>query len=320
MQAGIEEDFKTYLEATRDEPIFVILGSQGSGTNLLGRLLVRIFGFSLMLDRSLVFNAAVRLGSTPSKEATTREIRWVMKHLFPSALTRKRSKYSIADCTPFEGIEDELRPENIRNGADFARIIYAYRAYRLGTRRMAIKSDDIWEHIDAMDDVIPNRRIVLLTRDFRDNLVSVSGKTFGPIDPICSALYVKERVSRYAAEYRRAGTRGAHVRFDTLVNDTPRFVNDFSGQFGLKPTADPGEVIEAFAFRPNKIGKWNGLSRQQLAWCEGILREELLEFGYPLASPTPVVPDRSVVRAATVRDALKRVPQKVRRALTRVNR
>ena len=311
-------DFKTFLEATKNEPIYVILGVQGSGTNLLGRLLVRIFNFSLMLDRSLVFDAAARLGPSPTPEAIAREIRTITKHIFPSALTRKTSRQSIRDNAPFAGLERELTPSAIRSGADLARLVYAYRAFSLGTTRMAIKSDDIWQTIDAMDEVLPNRRIVLITRDFRDNLLSVGGKTFGPIEPLRAATYVKRQIVPYAAEYRRAGAQGYHVKFDTLLGSTREFVDDFARHFQLRPTTDPDEVIEAFKFRPGKIGKWNALSKEQLAWCEGILRDELIEFGYPLESAAPELPGRATMIAATARDAVKRVPQKLGRIMSRL--
>lgn len=318
MHTAVDEDFQGYLNRIREEPVYVILGVQGSGTNLLGRLLVRIFNFSLMRDRSLVFNAGARLGESPSADAIEREIATVKSHIFPSALTRKTSKYAIRDNEPFAGLDRELRPGAIRNGAELARVVYAYRAYSLGTTRMAIKSDDLWETIGAIDQVLPNRRIILITRDFRDNLVSITGKTFGPIEPLCAAQYVKERITRYAAEYRKAGDKAYHVKFTTLVNSPREFVDSFARHFHITPAVDPDAVIEAFPFRQGKIGKWNSLSAQQLAWCEGILREELLEFGYPLASPSPALPGERAMAQARARDTLKRVPQKIKHLIQRL--
>jgi hypothetical protein len=319
MPSVVESEFQAFLSRVNNEPVYVILGVQGAGTNLLGRLLVRIFDFSLMRDRSLVFNAGARLGASPSDDDIKREIRTLQKYIFPSAFTRKTSKYAIRDNEPFAGLERELQPSAIRNGADLARLVYAYRAYSQGTTRMAIKSDDLWETIGAIDQVLPNRRIILITRDFRDNLVSMMGKPFGPIEPVCAARYVKERIMRYAAEYRRAGDLAFHVNFTTLVNSPREFVDGFARHFGLTPTADPDAVITAFRFRPGKIGKWDSLSPQQLAWCEGILHDELVEFGYPIASATPALPAAHQVMAASVRDTAKRIPQKLRHTFARWN-
>jgi hypothetical protein len=319
MQPGLEAEFKAYYDRNRDEPVYVILGVQGSGTNLLGRLLVRIFNFSLMRDRSLVFNAAARLGRAPTPDAIAREIRTVTTHIFPSTLTRKTSKYAISDNDPFAGIERVLQPSAIRTGADLARLVYAYRAFSLGTTRMAIKSDDLWETIGAIDDVLPNRQIILITRDFRDNLLSIGGKNFGPVEPLCAAQYVKERIRRYAGEYRKFGDKAYHVKFTTLVDSPRAFVDDFARHFKLTPTVDPDAVISAFPFRQGKVGKWKSLPADQLAWCEGILRDELLEFGYPLASPSPRMPHSRHVIAASARDKLRRVPQKIRRLVERLS-
>ncbi|MBA3884183.1 MAG: sulfotransferase [Acidobacteria bacterium] len=312
--------FTEYLARTHDEPVYVVLGVQGSGTNLLVRLLTRIFNFSAMLDRSLVFNAAARLGRSPSPDAVAREIAHLQAHIFPSTVTRKFSKYAIRDNQLFAGLAQELDPLRIRSGADLARLIYAYRAFSRGTRLMAIKSDDIWETIGAIDEVLPNRRIILITRDFRDNLVSVTGKAFGPVEPLSAAQYVKERLKPYAEVYRRAGADAFHARFSTLVSAPRLFVDDFARHFKLTPAVDPDTVLSAIPFRQGKIEKWRALPPRQLAWCEGILYDELVEFGYTPESQRPVLPDRSVLLLTATRDAVRRVPQKVRRFVHQIRK
>ena len=317
MHGSTQSAFAEYLAQTQDEPIYVVLGAQGSGTNLIVRLLTRIFGFSAMLDRSLVFNAGARLGSSPTAEAVAREVAHLKAHIFPSTFTRKFSKYAIKDNTPFAGLDQVLDPSRIRSGAELARLVYAYRAFSMGTRRMAVKSDDIWETIDAMDTVLPNRRIILITRDFRDNLLSITGKDFGPRDPVAAALYVKKRVTRYAAEYRRTQPLSLHVKFSTLVETPRQFVDDFARHFQLQPVVDPDSVIEVFPFREGKIEKWRALPERELAWCEGILYDELVEFGYAPVTPAPHPPGQMALLQARGRDAMKRVPQKIRSMLER---
>jgi len=241
-----------------------------------------------------------------------------MNLVAPSVVRRKASKYVIRKNELFQGLEAELLPTAIRSGADFARLIYTYRAFSLGASHIAIKSDDLWEWIDAIDTVLPNRRVILLTRDFRDNLLSVSGKQFGPIEPVCAAAYVKRQLAYYSAEYRRAGRAGYHVKFETLLTETQQFVDDFAAHFGLDAPVDQRNAIAALNFRPNKIGKWKGLSPRQLAWCEGILEEELREFGYPFVSTGPRLPGAAQLLAAAARDKIKRVPQKMRWVASRM--
>lgn len=310
--------FTAFLERTKDEPIYVLLGVQGSGTNLLGRLLTRLFNFSVMRDRSTVFNAAARLGPSPTAADVEREIQRFKDVVWPSAVRRKTSKNVIRKNKPLQGLEKELVPSAIRSGADFARLVYTYRAYSLGATHIAIKSDDLWESIHLIDQVIPNRRIILLTRDFRDNLVSVGGKQFGPIEPLCAASYVKAQIAHYAAEFRRAGAAGYHVRYESLLNEPRPLVDDFARHFQLSPAVDLDVAVPALKFRPNKIGKWKGLPQRQLAWCEGMLHDELREFGYAPSSVSPELPAARHLMAAAARDKIKRFPQKVRRMMGRL--
>ena len=318
MRAG--SDFKQFLEQVRNEPVYVILGVQGSGTNLLAKLLSRLFNVSVVLDRSMVFNAAVRLGHAPAPSAVQQEIRRFEESISPSALRRKTTKNIIRNNRLFDGVVAELEQATIRSGSDFARLIYAYRAFSRGFTRIGIKSDDLWENLHRIDDVLPNRRVVLLTRDFRDNLVSITGKNFGPIEPLCAARYVKDQLAIYATEYRRSGSNGYHVKFETLLNTTREFVDSFARHFKLAPTANLDVAIPALEFKPNRIGRWARMSPRELAWCEGMLREELLEFGYPLASPSPTLPPAGQVVAANIRDTFKRFPQKIRRMIERTKR
>jgi hypothetical protein len=308
--------FQRFLEETRDQPIYVILGVQGSGTNLLARILTRVFNFSVMRDRSAVFKAAVRLGATPPAQDVEREIRHFSRLIKPSALRRKTSKSVSRRGKPLPGLETDLQPSLVKSGADFARMIYSYRALSNGAAHIGIKSDDLWEEIQNIDAVIPNRRVILLTRDFRDNLVSISGKRFGPIEPVCAAEYVKRQLGHYAAEYRRAGRNGFHVKFETLLGAPHQFAEDFAAHFALHPPS--AAALAALKVKPNRIGRWKGLSGRDLAWCEGILQEELREFGYPFASAGPRLPTANEMLLATTRDRIRRVPQKLRRVATRL--
>jgi len=312
-------DFRAYYERLRDQPIYVVLGVQGSGTNLLSRLLTKLFGFSVLTDRSAVFNAAAALGNHPTEAEVTREIRRFKRLVWPSTLRRKLSKYVIIKRKPLEGLASELVPSAIGSGADFARLIYTYRGFSLGASHVGIKSDDLWQGIHHIDQVLPNRRIILLTRDFRDNLVSIAGKRFGPIEPLRAAQYVKHQLGYYAPEFRRAGAAAHHITYEALLNDTRTVVDAFASHFGLQPILDLDTAIPALKFRPNKIGKWKkGLSERELATCEGLLYDELIEFGYEPTTPSRVMPTSGEMLAATARDAVRRVPQKFNRLKVRM--
>ena len=309
-------DFPTFLRDTAEEPeeadlLTWILGVQGSGTNLLRRLLTKTFAFSVLKDRSMVFREAARLGSNPDVHAIERSIRIVRSRLFPSTLTRKTRRDYIKNNRPLQGIGPYLVPAQVRDGASLARSIYAYQACTLGTTRMAIKSDDLFDEISAIDEVIPNRRIILLTRDFRDNALSVGRKGWGPIDPLCAARWVKTRFAYYHDEYRRSPD-SLHVRFETLVEEPRAFFEHFAEHFGLAPTVDPEDVLSTFPLKRNKTRRWErALSPHQLRLCEGILGPELETFGYELTTSDPRPPSPLEWAQARVTDTIRRIPQKL---------
>lgn len=316
METG--ETFGAYADRVADEPVYVILGVQGSGTNLLSRILTRVFGFSVLRDRSMVFRLAAALGRSPSRSEVEQALGRLASRLFPSALDRKLRNDVIRRNEHFRGINEHFDPAAIQSGADFARFVYAYRAYSFGTERMAIKSDDLWEVIGSADVVLPERRVILLTRDFRDNLVSIAGKAFGPVEPVFAALYVKERFAHYHEEFRRAEDKGFHLKYEALLESPRAFVDDFADHFGLAPTTDPDAALATLRFRPNKVRRWAKLPPRDLAWCEAVLKGELETYGYELSSEAPREPTRVEWIAARARDVAYRMPQKVQRIALRL--
>jgi len=318
--AGAFTSFAAFLAHGKQDPVYVVLGVQGSGTNLLRSILGTAFNFSFVQDQSIVYNAALELGADPSAAMVRRQFEFIRSRLFASALTRKMRR-RIKSNASYEGIEAHFDPSQIACGADLARFIYAYGAFTRGTTLMAIKSDDLWQRIDRIDSVLPNRRIVLLTRDFRDNLLSITKKEFGPVDPVVAARYVKTRFNRYEAEYRRTPpAHRLHVRYEELLEDPDGFVARFAQHFGTQPPDRTPPSVDRTRIRSNNMRKWKSLGPRDLACCEGILEHELQTYGYGLASAQPVAPGRAAWLLARARDTVKRVPQKLRNLVNRVRK
>src|SRR5688572_10429353 len=251
--------FRAFFETTKHEPIYVILGVQGSGTNLLRKVLLDVFNFSVIQDQSIVFNAAATLGSQPTVDEVQRQFDFVHSRVAPSTLTRKTQRLVRGNAS-FDGIEQQFDPRQIKSGTEFARFVYAYGAYTRGTTLMAIKSDDLWEHIDQIDRVLPNRRIILLTRDFRDNLLSITKKDFGPVEPLVAAQYVKERFAHYEAEYRRTPEEHRyHVRYEDLLEAPEVFLSGFRTHFRLNGPEPSPNTVDKSRIRRQNIRKWAGL-------------------------------------------------------------
>lgn len=312
------ESWPDYASRTGHDPVYVILGVQGSGTNLLRSVLVRAFNFSVVQDQAIVFNAAARVGTNASAAVVRREFDFIRSRLFPKA-TALKSRHRIKGNASFAGIDEHFDPAMIRSGADLARFVYAYGAFRLGTRLMAIKSDDLWRTIGEIDRVLPNRRIVLLTRDFRDNLLSITKKDFGPVEPLVAARYVKERFAYYDLEYRRTPPEQRfHVRYEDLLDAPETFLGRFMRHFGLDGTHAP--EIDKDRIRQHNKRKWAGLSHRELAQCEAVLRDALLAYDYGIECDPVKAPGAATWLLANGRDAVRRLPQKFGNLAARLRR
>ncbi len=312
--------FPVFLARMRVEPVYVILGVQGAGTNLLRSILDPAFNFSVVQDQSLVYNAARRLGKTPSPDAVRREFNAMRPRLLPTAFSRKTLR-RIKTNGSFEGIDAHFDAAMIASGTELAYFVYAYSAYSRNSSLMAIKSDDLWETIEDIDAVLPNRRIVLLTRDFRDNLLSITNKDFGPAEPLIAARYVKDRFARYDREYKRTPeAQRIHVRFEDLLEEPDAFVTRFRAHFGLGRAGEAVPAVNTGRIRSGNMKKWDRLPKSTLVKCEAILAAELAAYGYAATCPPGVEPNSLEWLAASVSDAVRRVPQKVRATLRRLAR
>jgi hypothetical protein len=290
---------------------------QGSGTNLLRSILVEAFRFCVVQDQSIVFNAAAKLGGEADPAAVRRQFNQILTHLRPSAVTRKTRRI-VKSNADYDGIEHWFDSSSVRSAADLAQFVYAYGAYSRGTDLMAVKSDDLWEHIDQIGTVIPNRRIVLLTRDFRDNLLSITKKDFGPIEPLVAAQYVHDRFARYEAEFQRTpAAHRFHVRYEDLLSAPLQFTAAFADHFGLEFGAEGQTAVGRLRIRSSNVKKWASMDPETLSGCEGILREELLRYGYGTGGQA-VAPSGGTWLLARGRDVVRRVPQKVMKVSRRL--
>jgi hypothetical protein len=317
---SVHRSFAAFANDIAHEPVLVVLGVQGSGTNLLCRVLERAFHYSLIEDGSVIFNTASALGGAPTCEQVERSFALIRSRIAPSLLVRKTRRL-IKSNTDFTALADHFDPSTIRTGADLARFVYAYGAYRLGTRRMAIKSDDIWEDIEHIDRIVPIRRVLLLTRDFRDNVLSVSKKDFGPIEPLNAAWYVKKQFACYQAEYRRTPPAQRFlVRYEDLLESPLSTAQALSRHFGMPLLAGGARAVETLHIRKSNTRKWMAIAPRTLAHVEAVLREELTTYGYPPAAAEGAPPGVAVWARATVCDTVRRTGQKARRLIKRLRK
>ena len=311
------EAFAAYFKANADDPVYVLLGVQGAGTNLLSRLLSRAFNLSVLHDQSLVVRVAGQLGKSPSAGDIERAFRSIRTAMFPGPLRRRLVKASVHKDDRLDGIDAYFRSVAPRTVDELARFVFAYCSFRTGHTGMAVKSDDLWEHISSLDRVLPNRRVVLLTRDFRDNVMSVIDKPFGPCHPALAAHYVGSRFAYYEREYQRLAS-SRHVRFEDLVAAPAVTIDRLGQSIGIAPTTGTEARLRSFPIRPGRIGRWRSLPRPHLDWCETILGRELVSYGYGLVTTAAVEMNRWDYLSAVAGDLPHRVPQKLRHVWRRL--
>lgn len=313
-------NFLDFYEQAKSQDVYVILGRQGSGTNLLARLMTAIFDFSVVQDRSLIFNAAVRVHRSPSRDVVRRELRKVHSALFPGELARRlrTGKAYFRQGKNYAGIEENLDRVDIRTAPEFAYFFYSYHAYHTGKSRLAIKSDDLWENFEFLDDVLPRRKSILLVRDCRDNVLSIMNKNFGPKDIYVGSHYVKKGLNIYAREYDARPGDCMVVKYEQILENPANVVRSLVAEFGLEPENDFEAALKRLRIRRQNSQKWRSLSSADLRICESILADELRRYGYPVQNDSKAELSSGEILRHRMNDVALRIPQKVKTLLFNV--
>ncbi len=316
------DDFFSFFEQAKKWPLYIILGSQGSGTNLLSRLLQAVFSFSVVHDRSLIFNAAVRALTANKGSSLRREGQHILRSLFPGFWRKRFARRAYyRQASNYVGIHEYFRRATIANPMELAFFFYAYHCWHNGMSHMAIKSDDIWEHITFVRILFPERRYILLVRDLRDNALSIVNKPWGPCDIAMASYYVRQRLQAYVSEIDAFPERSLLVRYETLLTDPQGFVGSFADFTGLPIPDDWRERIDALGVRKQNFNKWKSMPSGALGRCEHILQDFLLRFDYEMATvPRRILSrrERFALGGHALVDIARRIPQRIRRRWSRV--
>ncbi|WP_161604318.1 sulfotransferase family protein [Roseiconus nitratireducens] len=307
-----EEILNSSLQKMRAEPTYVILGVQGSGTNFISQLMAKALQFSVVIDRSLIFDAAVRVCQQQTKSAGEREAIRVYRSLFPGPIRKRMlSRKYFRQAANYEGIEKHLSHASTASGAEFADFFYGYHAFNTGGKHKAIKSDDIWQNLNYLEQVIPDYRIILLVRDPRDNALSVANKNFGPRDLYFASRYIRFQLEIYAAHLEKSPDRILCIKYEDLLTDPMSEVEKLAEFVGEPVTPEVVEhVSEVFVKRGNSL-KWKQLSQKDLIASESVLREQILRFGYECATREGDSLGRLEIARRRASDVAQRVPQKL---------
>ncbi|MCO8122499.1 sulfotransferase [Stieleria sp. TO1_6] len=303
--------FVDYFQDMKSEPKYVILGCQGSGTNLVSRLLQQTLEFSVVHDRSLIFNAAV--GLMRDQESLGLQYAKIRKRIFPGKLRRRfMLKRHYRQAKHFQGLPSTIDSDLVKTPEDFANYLYAYHGYTTNAMHLGLKSDDLWESVEHIDVVIPNRRYLLLVRDPRDNAISITNKDFGPRNLYAASQYVQKRMSLYQAEVdRRTDIEAITIKYEDLLNEPQRQMETIAQEWRLNLCDDYIHRVEGLGIRKHNQSKWKKLSSEDLGVCESVLGEQIEKYDYPRSEQAKVELNKIHRIYYTASDVALRIPQRV---------
>ena len=301
-------DFPEFRRSLLGQEIFIILGSQGSGTNLLCRILRRVFKFSVVQDRALILKSAIRVNKNPERSLIQREVDHVYRSLFPGSIRKRFDlNHYYHQGKNYKGIEKFLHDSEIRNAKEFVDFFYDYHAFIAGGRHKAIKSDDISELFDELnEEIFPKKKYLLLLRDPRDNALSIANKDFGPCHLYFASLFVKEKLLLHEQETQRDPDSTLAVHYETLLSNPQEFVDNFSERFKIAPLGDLSEQ----PIRKENFNKWMRLPERELELCETVLKDEIERFGYTLKTEAKCKFSSKDLLSWRLHELAMRVPQR----------
>ena len=112
-------------------------------------------------------------------------------------------------------------------------------------------------------------------------------------------------------EFARAPEPKVHVRFEDLLDAPAAVLADLGRRFGWPLPDDMADMLAGFPLRSGRVGRWASLSPRDLAWCESLLAEAVVQHGATVASPVVAGPGPLDTLLLHGRDAVGRVPAKL---------
>lgn len=305
--------FSEFSASVEGNPTYVVLGVQGSGTNLVSRILKHVFDISIVRDRSLILATAASLKGSRSEADYHRAWDKIYRCLYPGPI-RKRllSRQWYHQASEYTGIEEYRATRSFGSPAEFANFFYTYHAFAAGCRDRGFKSDDCWEHLDSFDLVIPNRKVVLVVRDPRDNANSIMFKDFGPRTAFAASQFVNRQLELYLSEVDRRPHDAIVVNYETLLSSPLEFVDRFSSFSGLTKPADSQSRLDDLGIRVSNFDKWKKWPEKDIAISESIFAERIDRLGYTRHCDAPAPISAAAALGQRFADVCMRVPQRLK--------
>ena len=236
----------------------------------------------------------------------------VYQRLFPGPV-RKRllSRQWFHQASNYEGLGDILDDVEIRSASEFADFFYSYHAFVMKGKLRGVKSDDCWQYLDTIGDVIPNRKYIFLARDPRDNLLSIINKDFGPRTIYTAAQFVNHQLELYLGEMDRRPNDSMMTQYEVLLEQPEEFVNAFAEFADLEIPADVDQALDELKIRRANSRKWTEWSGREIDVAEAVLGKHFNRLGYERHGKSTLSLTSSEIASFRIKDVLLRVPQRL---------
>lgn len=259
-------------------PIF-LTGFARSGTTWVNRLMRDYFGAGFVNEGQFIVTFGLRLsryGDLRQKENFRRLVTDLRRDEFFSIL--KRNYPVTVDWDDLE-----------RGPPSFTAItlgILRQIAMQMGKARIGSKYPVFGRHLDLLNRLFPDCRVVHIIRDGRDCAMSHRHVTWGHQNTYAAAVHWRKYINATRNAARDMPGRYLEIRYEDLIS-TPASSMAELEQFVTE--APPGPITERFMrdanqLKPEKLARWReAMSLRDQAIFEGVAGDLLESCGYPLS-------------------------------------
>lgn len=268
----------TWPLAADRSPIF-LTGFARSGTTWVNRLMRDYFDAGFVNEGQFIVSFGLRLsryGDLRRKENFRRLLTDLRRDEFFLILRRN---YSVT-------IDWQALDAGPASFTAIALGILRQIANELGKSRIGSKYPVFGRHLDLLNSLFPDCRVVHVIRDGRDCAMSQRHVTWGHQNACAAAVHWRQYINVARNAARHMPGRYLEVRYEDLISSPASSMAELE-QFVIG--APPAQITQDFMrdakqLRPEKIARWRkDMSLRDLAVFEGVAADMLEYCGYPLS-------------------------------------
>jgi hypothetical protein len=259
-------------------PVLLLLGCERSGTTFAQETLNRFYGVAEGNESQWVVPGWNRVRRDPPQ--TPRQQEQFIKSIF--------ADWYFADKANYHQVYFDYHQFLQQDGFSFPRFVdqvFGHIAAVKNTRWALNKTCLFCEHMETVDQVFHQPRVVHLVRDGRDVALSLlEVKAWGPRTVYGAARWWARRVDgiqQYAAQHMEG--RFLEIQYEELIEDPAAVYERITRFYGIHDPAKHAELARQVAAKKGNSGKWRSrMSPKQLELFERVAGETLQRNGYKL--------------------------------------